>query len=332
MSVALVNSSRWSSMHVKYRYTAYGLRIHSALPLPELIVDKTHNKADIADVTIRFGHINHQPPDGDFTEGYVCTLPEGAYIFVEQVGAILTRAGNEIVVMPDPAVEERVLRLFLLGPALGLILHQRKLLTLHASAVAVAGSAVIFLGQSGEGKSTMAAALHARGHALVTDDVVALDLGSEHIPAVLPGFPQMKLWPDTAAALGNAPQDLPRLHPDLEKRAQPAGHDFPKCALPVNRIYVLAEGPQFCTTLLSAPQAFAHLMQHSYAVGLLGTPGATPDHFRQCVEFAKHVPVYRMERQRTLELLPSIAQLVEEEICERACPTTPAACDGVTQP
>ncbi len=332
MSVALANSSRWSSMHVRYRYTAYGLRIHSALPLPELIVDTSATEADVADVIIRFGHVNHQPPEGDFTEGYVCTLPEGAYIFVEQVGAILTRAGNEIVVMPDPAVEERVLRLFLLGPGLGLILHQRKLLTLHASAVVVAGSAVIFLGQSGEGKSTMAAALHARGHALVTDDVVALDLGSTGVPAVLPGFPQMKLWPDTAAALGNAPQNLPRLHPDLEKRAQPARHDFPKCALPVSRIYVLAEGTQFYTAQLSAPQAFAHLMQHSYAVGLLGTTGATSDHFRQCVEFARHVPVYRMERPRALELLPSVAQLVEQELSTSVRPTTLAARDGVDQP
>lgn len=329
MSVALANSSRWSSMHVKYRYTAYGLRIHSTLQLPELIVDSSVAEADAADVIIRFGHVNHQPPQGDFTDGYVCTLPEGAYIFVEQVGAILTRAGNEIVVMPDPAVEERVLRLFLLGPALGLILHQRKLLTLHASAVAVAGSAVIFLGQSGEGKSTMAAALHARGHALVTDDVVVLDLGNTDVPAVLPGFPQMKLWPDTAAALGNAPHNLARLHPDLEKRAQPAGHDFPNCALPVSRIYVLTKGAQFCTELISAPQAFAQLMQHSYAVGLLGITGVTPDHFRQCVEFARRVPVYRMERPRSLELLPIVAQLVEQELSDSVRPTTLVARGGV---
>jgi hypothetical protein len=331
MSVALAKSSRWLSMHVKYRYTAYGLRIHSALPLPELIADRSATEADVADVIIRFGHVNHQPPEGDFTEGYVCTLPEGAYIFVEQVGAILTRAGNEIVVMPDPDVEERVLRLFLLGPALGLILHQRKLLTLHASAVAVAGSAVIFLGRSGEGKSTMAAALHARGHALVTDDVVALDQGGIRAPAVLPGFPQIKLWPDTAAALGNAPEILPRLHPDLEKRAQRVGHDFPQCALPVSRIYVLTEGAQFRTEILSAQQAFAYLMQHSYAVGLLGPTGATPDHFRQCVEFARRVSVYRMERPRSLELLPIVAQLVEQELIESVRPTTLAACVGVDQ-
>ena len=105
---------------------------------------------------------------------------------------------------PRRAVD--LLRLYLLGPALALLLHQRGFLVLHASAVSLDGGVVAFLGHSGHGKSTTAATLHARGAAIVADDVVAVDLGAPGGPAALPGFPLLKLWPDAVTALGENPR------------------------------------------------------------------------------------------------------------------------------
>lgn len=48
---------------------------------------------------------------------------------------------------------------------------------LHASAVAVRGRALAFLGASGAGKTTLASRLTAAGARLVTDDVLAVDVG-----------------------------------------------------------------------------------------------------------------------------------------------------------
>ncbi len=48
---------------------------------------------------------------------------------------------------------------------------------LHASAVAIDGAAVAFVGQSGRGKSTIAALLCVAGAELVTDDVLTVDPG-----------------------------------------------------------------------------------------------------------------------------------------------------------
>ncbi|TGV75989.1 serine kinase, partial [Mesorhizobium sp. M2D.F.Ca.ET.145.01.1.1] len=96
------------------------------------------------------------------------------------------------------------------------LLHQRGLLVLHASAIAVTGRGAIFMGDKGAGKSTTASALIRAGHDLLTDDVVALDLANPNQPMIVPGFPQIKLAADAAAAisLGQA-QVRPQVHPAI---------------------------------------------------------------------------------------------------------------------
>jgi hypothetical protein len=54
---------------------------------------------------------------------------------------------------------------------------------LHASAVALHGCAVAFLGSSGAGKTTLASRIVARGARLVTDDVLAIDVAGATVRA-----------------------------------------------------------------------------------------------------------------------------------------------------
>jgi serine kinase of HPr protein (carbohydrate metabolism regulator) len=57
------------------------------------------------------------------------------------------------------------------------------------------------LGDSVSGKSTLAVALSARGHAMVADDIVAVNCDCP-FPVVFPGFPQLKIWPETVKYSG----------------------------------------------------------------------------------------------------------------------------------
>ena len=149
----------------------------------------------------------------------MATAPK-AYLFHERVGMFLVQDGREMIVDPMPGVERRLLRIFVLGSAMNLLLTQQGYLVLNASAVAISDWAIAFLGTWGADKSTMAAALHAQGHKMVTDDVtvVHVDTGC---PTVLSGFPLFKLWPDSVVSLAGDPETLPILHPDIEKRAYP---------------------------------------------------------------------------------------------------------------
>jgi hypothetical protein len=291
-----------------FSYTAYGLNILSELPLPELTPGELGAGVD---VFIRLGKVNRFPLETEPQAGCFYATSDEAYFFWEEDGAYLVRGGREIIVEPFPGVEDGMLRLVILGMALGVLLHQRGLLTLHASAVAVNGGAVAFMGEKGGGKSTTAAALHTHGHTIVADDVVAINIDDAGSPMVFPGFPQLKLWPEAAEFLGDEPKTLPRLHPLLEKRARcVTALGFQQMPLPLQRIYILAEGTTHEVEPLQPQERFIELMRHSYALRFLRNTGATVSHFRQCMRLASSVPIVRLKRPRSLSALQDVVKLV----------------------
>jgi hypothetical protein len=229
-----------------FSYLAYGLGIRSEFALPEL------TEAEVGpDVVLRCKTLNWNTSNEPDPDDWVWLSRSRARLFWPGAGQVEVRDGKEIVVDVAPGAEDSVLRLFLLGPVFSILLQQRGLLVLHASAVSVGGAAVAFLGASGWGKSTTAASLHALGHSLVADDNVAIALPDENNSSsarsntahsggvVLPAFPQIKLWPDSALALRESVDDLPRLHPEMDKRAWRAAGNFDSTPLPLRRVYVL---------------------------------------------------------------------------------------------
>ncbi|WP_341526355.1 serine kinase [Nostoc sp. UHCC 0302] len=304
-----------------YNHTAYGLGICSALPLPEL-QSSTHIEAD---VVIRFGEINWSLPTPPPSWSYFEIDGEDAYLYWKVVGKFLVRSGKEIIIEPLPDVEESVIRLPLLGAVLGMLLHQRQFLVLHGSAVAVDGNAAVFLGRSGQGKSTMAATLYGRGHKLMADDVAAVDVNNASSPILVPGFPRIKLWPDAAsAALGDDPETLRKIHPEVEKRDRPTFDNFLRTPLTLKRIYILSVGSTLQIKPLQPPAAVTQLIANSYIPMLIGQKfirsANASVHLHQCTRLINNLPIYSLERPRSLELLPDVAHLVEKDLADKIQP------------
>jgi hypothetical protein len=291
-------------------YSAYGLTIASQLALPEL----PPCAPEPADVTIMLVQPDALPHAPTLANGWQQLAPDVALLDVDEVGRFLVRHGREILIAPAAGVEPRLVRLFLLGAALGVLLHQRGCLVLHASAVAIDGRALVLAGDSGAGKSTLAATLHGWGYTLAADDVVAIQISAdERAPAVLPAFPQLKLWPDVLVALGRDPHTLPLIHPELDKRAYRPTSAFVGQSLPLSAIYVLEQADQPSVSALHPSDGFAALLRCLYAVGMLGQPAQTPEHFRQCVQLAAAVPIYRLQRSAELREIERLARLVETQ-------------------
>ena len=290
-----------------FSYTAYGLGIHSCLPLPELVVETRP-----ADVNFRFGKVNATNLHAIDEVRSFKASPGEAYYVLEGVGKFLVREGREVIVDLSPDADERAVRLCLLGPIAALVLHQRGRLTLHASTVAVGGYAIAFLGAQGCGKSTLAAAIHLQGHEMVADDVTAIETDSA-CPMVVPAFPQLKLWPNSLVALGNVPEALPAVHPDFTKRAFRVNSRFSHSPVPLKHIYVLAPGPQVEIETISAHEALLELIGHSYAARfgrhLLPVTGMAT-HFEQCVKLIQNTSVYRFRRPASLSVLGEHVGLV----------------------
>ncbi len=261
-----------------------------------------------ADLVVRRGRVADTPRDASARGNVLRASPREACLYWADAGAILVRDGREITVDARPGADARALRAYLLGPALAVALHQRGLMVLHASAVALDGGAVAFLGASGAGKSTTAAALHARGHPVIADDAVAIELAAAG-PVTLPGAPPLRLLPDALTALGAAPADLPAAHPGDAKRTWAAGVHVAG-PLPLRRCYVLADADRPVIEPLAGHPAVFAILQHSY-VGPAIRLFASADHLARCARLAGAVPVRRLARPRALDRLAALAALVE---------------------
>jgi hypothetical protein len=199
---------------------------------------------------------------------------------------------------------------------LSALLHQRGLVALHASAVSIDGRVAAFVGDKGGGKSTTAAALYRCGHALVTDDILAIRPEGRTVE-VVPGFPQFKLTPESARALGEDPATLRPLSRRSPKRARPARDQFrAEARLPLAVLYVLDRGPRLELAPVPPQQAFAELLRYSYNVlQLRRTDDAErPALFRRYADLAAHVPVKYLRRTDDLHALSDIAALVEADV------------------
>jgi hypothetical protein len=232
--------------------------------------------------------------------------------FAKDAGLFLVQDGCKIRINPATGASDQLIRFYLVGRVMSILLYQRKLLVLHASVVAIDGKAVAFLGISGQGKSSLAAALYARGHGIVTDDVAPI-ISDRGLASIAPGFPQLKVSREVAAVVGFDANSLTSLHPDEARQGYRSSHKFPQAAIPLGCVYLLAKAPELFIERLSFQQAAIELMRHSRNALSRSSLGA--DNFYRCSALAKICTIYRLDLPRSLELLPAVAQFVEEHFC-----------------
>ncbi|MGH9848286.1 MAG: hypothetical protein ACREBD_00380 [Blastocatellia bacterium] len=132
---------------------------------------------------------------------------------------------------------------YLLGPILGFTLRLRGITSLHAGAIAIGNRAIALLGPAGAGKSTTAAAFLGMGYPLLSEDTAPLvDQGDRFL--IQPGYPGIRLWPDSVSALYGSAEALPRITPTWDKRYLDLTRkvdQFQKKPLPLAAIYILGE-------------------------------------------------------------------------------------------
>lgn len=295
----------------EYQYVAYGIRVGSYLPLAPLVVAEGYGEPNLR---VRRGALDDRP--FEVRDGFQTHVaPDEIWIRHSRVGTFLARQGREIVVDPLPDVEERVVRSYIVKAALAAVLLQRGKLILHASGAAIGGAAVAFVGASGMGKSTTSAALHARGHPVIADDLLGVDVRGADTPMALPGFPQVLLLPESASALGRDPSSLPRVSSVSDKFTLDAPQGFSLEPVPLRRIYALADADRDAVERLGGREAVATLVAHTFGILAFGQ-GAKPAHFLLCAELVKHVPVRRLARARQLARLTELARHVEEDLAD----------------
>jgi hypothetical protein len=278
-------------------YRGYSLLIGSDLALPELPEAEGE-----PDVLIRLGGIPRIPRKATLSD---------ELSLLGFAGAFHVRNGREIVVDPLPGVNIEAVQALLLGRIMAYLLRQRGWLPLHASGVIVNGSGALFLGASGSGKSTVAAAFHASGHQVITDDVAAVRASPERCIA-LPGRPRLRLHDDSRALLEGLPAPA-MLHYDKYLVDVSRGA-FPK-TVEVKRIYVIADGDEIGTQPIAPTPAVRFLTGNSFFRRWLMDTASLTMHFHHCAAVAgTTASIRRLTRPMGLSALPALVRFVEKDL------------------
>lgn len=294
------------TMHL---YRCYGLQVESEVEIPEF----TPSDHGVTDVKIRYGNVSK--PEGKREEGGFLTVQSGSEattVWAEHAGGIEARHGRELVISPLEGAEENGFRFFVSGIGMSLILYQRNISSLHASAVVVEDEAVAFVGGKGMGKSTTAAAFHKEGHPVVTDDVLPYRAKTEPVD-VIPAFPHLKLFSDSVEAVFDEdPDSHPRLDPRGDKRTRSVEPGFRAESLPLRCVYVLEWKKQgsIKTSEITGQEACMELLRNSFAFRLLKTEKAVPDALTQVAQIANQVPIRRLIRPRNLDEVHKIPSFI----------------------
>jgi predicted kinase len=291
-------------------YRAYGLTIESEFDLPELPTTTDRS----AEVSFRRGDVDPVPKSDGQKESFRSTASENvARLTYDPVGSFLVEAGTRVTFDPttNEVVERVITRRLFENQMMGLVLHQRGHLVLHASAVAVDGKAIVFLGQRGAGKSTMAAAFHQAGYEVFEDDTLGVRF-EDGVPTVVPGVPRLRLRPQTAETLGidsvtgsTFGSDSEKVHVSLSDVPDPA---------PLAQCYRLKRGEPFAFEELSLSDKFFNLLSRTFVRGLLRDTDAAGDHFEQCADVITAAPFQTLRYPETIADLPSVVESLVEDL------------------
>jgi hypothetical protein len=286
-------------------YLAHGLIVRSQLALPALPC--TNRPPEVTVVVAPRQQTSPCPVRG----GDCVRLSSGdIFLFGKRIGCARIQT-DRITLYPYATARQQLMRHLLLGRAMAVLLHIRKKLVLHASTVGIDGAAVAILGDTGAGKSTLAAELYLRGHVTVSDDVTSPERVHPKGWRVSPAFRELKLWPGVAAALEIAPRVLARIHSRSEKRVLSVGR-FAASALPLRCIYVIGKNRKVGTEPLEPSHALTEIIRHSYCLQIMN-PAERAWHFVACGTLAAEVPVRRLYRTDRLADLHELARLVERD-------------------
>ena len=277
-------------------YSAFGLTLRSDIALPGLLPGKGP-----ADATVRMDRASSCPAEGPRGTYWSAGGSRARHVSPD-FGIFRIHRGREILITPKPRIGTSLLGAYVMGPVIRHLLHQRGYLVLHASAVGIPGGAAAFLGASGWGKSTTAAALHAHGCAFLSDEHTAIRMGSDP-PLVIPAYPQIRLKPDAVRALGRSG----KRSAGGSKLLLRASRGFLTKEVPLKRLYVLAEGPRVEITPLPPAEGFIELLRHSACLSFIMQMGAMA-RFSTYTALAQRIGVSRLERPKSLKALPEIVR------------------------
>jgi hypothetical protein len=298
-------------------YRIGGITLISEIALPELPLIQQQS-ATPHPVQVRLGAVASHLPGAVELDPDCFATPTQYLLHIQGVARYLVTAGREIVVDLAAAAPALDVRGYLLGSIFVVLCQQRGLLPLHASAIAGKSGVVAFLGNSGQGKSTLAAHLAQRGFRVLADDVCLIDATEPSAAMVIPTAPWLKLWRTSLENLGREAEGLDRVFTDDDKYRLPLAPVL--TPEPILRLVFLESNELASSTTeieevprVQAVPLLMNLTHHSY---LLEATGQQEENFLRCGRVLSQARAYRLIRPWGLMHVESTVDALENLLLE----------------
>jgi hypothetical protein len=226
---------------------------------------------------------------------------------------VVSADGHKIIARPLEKSSAEAFSTYLLGQVLSFALVKRGLESLHSSAAVVDGGCVGFLGDCGQGKSTLLASFVAAGYKQLTDDLLVLKPNASSVVA-FPGPPRIKLMPNSAHLLG---ADGPSMNDLVQKKViSLGGMQVQQSPVRLRALYLLAQASNSEETkiaVLNGRKALLALVKNSFNV-MINDRDRLKQQFAWAAAIASTVPVRTISYPRNLQLLPQVRAAILKDI------------------
>ena len=278
-------------------YVGFGLSIASDIELPEYLPSTVPDRPDIR-ISLDDRALSAWDASDKIPEEFIASRIGGHVMRIEDVAVFHVLNGQEIRVAVEPGADHGLLRLYVVGSAMGMALHQREVLVLHGAAVARNGEARIIVGDSGAGKSTLAALLGRAGCVVLGDDTIAVWSGPDGKGKHLwQGSRVFKLWEESLNAMGISPDELTPLGNRMRKYFVPntgPASDGGVALVEILLLDTLDDAARI--EPVRGIQAVKAIADNTYRPEYVGLLGNVDWHFRECAALAGEVQVSRLIR------------------------------------
>jgi hypothetical protein len=254
--------------------------------------------------------------DGDVLLSYVRKQSHSIFRFPRVADFIVSADHRSIRCVTQSDTSLETVKHLLLDLVLPRVLSQRGQMVIHASCVLIPGGTVAFMGASGAGKSTIAAALHSRGFPILSDDCLLLQERGDLIYGA-PSYVTLRLWPDSVTGVfGDDMPTRPVTHQSSKKRLLlPQGDTAPKeGAFPLHAIYCLDRAPRHSEGIdirrqTSKRDAFLTLARNSFQLNTIDLE-SIDEMFTSVERIITAVPLYSLNFRRDYDNLDALCRAV----------------------
>jgi hypothetical protein len=240
-------------------------------------------------------------------------------------GDFLVKPGAQTIECTPTLIADRhTLQHILINQVIPRMLSQLGETVLHASAISLRdeGITAAFMGESGTGKSTLAAWFCRKGASLLSDDCLRIVLDGGHSALAIPSYPTIRIWGDSRDKLVS----------DIEPKPSPINHSyndklqfldedlpFEYCDSPAPLTAIILLNPQdnqrknIELIKVSQKNALGKMISNCFRLDVEDR-SILESEFRKLTELAVAVPAFEIKYPKNWDALEDIHSLVLDQL------------------